>query len=250
MGFRKKKILITDDDRIFLMQMCLLMRKMGLSVIPAEDGSEVLKLVKLQRPDLIMLDIHMSMIDGVKTLRYLVDDKETSEIPVVIVSSDRNLEIVEQCRVLGAYAFLKKPVDIRNLHETLQDCLFMGARRNRKYLRSPYSGYVTLKADGTQQRYAAETISERGIYLISPEPLPVGSGVEIEIDLDDGKPVSLEGGVIYHKGMFGGGFDSPPGMAIEFLDKDQAKLERLTGFVSGILTREIANYGRDSIVIS
>ena len=121
MGFRKKKRLITDDDRVFLMQMGMLMRKMGLNVTPAEDGSELLKLVKLQRPDLIMLDVHMSILDGVKTLKYLMEDKETAEIPVVIVSSDRKSETVEQCRLLGAYAFLQKPVGIRNLHEILQD---------------------------------------------------------------------------------------------------------------------------------
>lgn len=250
MGFKRKQIIITDDDRVFLMQMCLLMRKMGLNVVPAEDGAEVLKLVKMQMPDLIMLDVHMSMIDGVKTLQYLVEDRETSEIPVVIVSSDRSTETVEKCRQLGAYAFLQKPVDIRSLHETLQDCLFMGERRSRKYLRVPFNGNVTLKSAGQSEVFTGETISERGVYLISPAPMPVGTGVEVQMKLDDSSRVNLKGNVIYHKGMFGGSFDSPPGMAIEFTDNEQAKLDRLSGFVRDLLTREIKGYGRDSIVLS
>jgi CheY-like chemotaxis protein len=250
MGFTKKKILITDDDRTFLLQMCLLMRKMGLNVIPAEDGTEVLKLVKIQRPDLIMLDIHMSVLDGVKTLKYLLEDRETSGIPVAIVSSDRNSEAVERCRVLGAYAFLQKPVDIRSLHETLQDCLFMGQGFSRKYLRAPYSGEIKIHNQGSGSNYIGETLSERGVYVITPDPMPVGTVVDLAMALEGGDSISMRGNVIYHKGMFGGSFDSPPGMAIEFAGNEKEKQGRLTDFVRGLLTREAVGYGKDSIVFS
>jgi CheY-like chemotaxis protein len=250
MGFTKKRVLITDDDRVFLMQMCMLLRKMGLNVTPAEDGSEVLKLVKIQRPDLIMLDVHMSVLDGVKTLRYLVEDKETADIPVVIISSDRKSETVEQCRLLGAYAFLQKPVDIRNLHDTLQDCLFMWQGFSRKYLRVPFSDEVPVIVNGKRSMYTAETLSERGAFLITPEPASVGTAMELTLALDEGTTITLMGDVIYHKGMFGGSFDSPPGMAVEFVYKDSEDMQKLSAFVRGRLTREIQGYGEDSIVFS
>ncbi len=59
-----KKILIADDNQTFLMYMGILLKRMGFTVIPAEDGLEVLKLLKIVEPDVIMLDIRLGTMDG------------------------------------------------------------------------------------------------------------------------------------------------------------------------------------------
>jgi len=246
MGFKKKRVLVTDNDHVFLMQMCMLMRKMGLKVTPAEDGSEVLKLVKLQRPDLIMLDVHKSTQDGVRTLKYLLEDKETASIPAVIVSTGMDGETIEACRGLGANAFLSKPVDILELHGVLQDCLFAGERFRRKYLRTPYHSEVTLVSSGARHVYAAETLSERGVYLVTQEPLPVGTALELSVPLNDGNAVSLKGNIIYHRGVYEEQGGAQSGMAIEFVDTGNDGLETLSGFIRDLMTRDIRSYQEDS----
>lgn len=247
--FKKKRVLTTDSDQVFLMQMCMLMRKMGLKVTPAEDGSEVLKLVKLQRPDLIMLDVHRSTQGGVKTLRHLLEDKETANIPVVIVSSDMKGETIETCRALGANAFLSKPVDIWELHGVLQDCLFAGERFRRKYLRTPYHGEVTLVSNESTYSIPAETLSEKGIYLVTPEPLPVGTALELSVPLNDGNALSLKGNIIYHRDVYEEQGDTPSGMAIEFVDNDEERHKVISAFIKDLMTRDIRSYQEDSFAL-
>lgn len=246
MGFKKKRVLITDDDQVFLRQMCMLMERMGLDVVPADEGDELLKLVMLQRPDLVMLDIHMTMSDGLMTLRYLGEDTSTSDIPVVIVSSEMKGDTIEACRELGANAFLSKPVDIWQLHGVLQDSLFAGERFRRKYLRTPYHSEVKLVSNGATHTFAAETISERGIYLVTTEPMPVGMTMELTVPLNDGNALGLKGNVIYHKSTRGEKRGVSTGMAVEFVDNDKDKLVQLSAMIKDMMTGDIRAYQEDS----
>jgi len=73
-----KKIILADDNRTFLMYIGLLLKRFGFKVIPAENGLEVLKLVKLIESDVVMLDVHMQMLDGLSVLRHIKGDKRVS----------------------------------------------------------------------------------------------------------------------------------------------------------------------------
>ncbi len=242
MGFKKKKILVTDDSHAFLMYISILLSKMGFNVIPAEDGLEALKLVKLMPPDLIMLDIRMSMLDGVKTLKRLKEDPVTSDIPVVIVSADSRKKTVEQCRLAGCSAYMVKPVDIGRLNEVLQDCLFAPMDRRRKHLRVQYDAEVEIKTHkGKTGRYFGVTLSEGGIFIRTNDPFAVGSKVEVTLALKE-KPVAFKGFVIYTKGLFGDFYKTPPGMAIEFIGARGEKFGALSRYVREQVGKDILDY--------
>ena len=81
MDFRKKRIIVTDDDQLFLIQLCGLLNKMGLNAIPAENGLEVIKLVNIMMPDLILLDIVMPYLDGHETINYLKGNPSMHKTP-------------------------------------------------------------------------------------------------------------------------------------------------------------------------
>ena len=248
MEFQKKRVLITDGNQAFLMQMCVLMRKMGFKVTPAEDGLEALKLLNLQSVNIVLMDMHISMRDGMKTLKYLKGNKETSNIPVVIISSDDRTETIKKSLENGADAFLSKPVDVNKLNHTLQECLFGASRTKRKYLRIPFNGKVTLNHKDRITEIAGETLSERGIYLMTHEPSPVGAYVEVAFRLGDGTPINQKGTVIYHTGLFESDAEMAPGMAIEFIDDNEEQFMAINSFIKNELTEDISIYKDDSFI--
>jgi PAS domain S-box-containing protein len=88
-------------------------------------GELGLEIARAHRPDLILLDLHLPDLPGWEVLAHLKADPATSTIPVVILSADATPRQIERLRVAGAYAYLTKPLDIRQfitvLDETLRD---------------------------------------------------------------------------------------------------------------------------------
>jgi len=90
------------------------------NLFQVSDGTEVLKFLRepdmrfagAKRPDLILLDLYMSGMDGRECLTVLKKDENLRSIPVVILSmSDAESDIVD-CYALGASGYITKPVDV------------------------------------------------------------------------------------------------------------------------------------------
>ncbi len=248
MEFRKKTILIADDNKTFLMYISMLLKRMGFQIIPTENGIGALKLLQLVGPDLIMIDVNMPLMDGITLLKHIKNDKQTFRIPVVMVSVDSNEKTIKKCEELGCMGYLVKPVDIDSLHDILQDCIFSRMGIKRKHLRSQFNKKVSVFFNGIQHDLYAETLSEGGIYLRKKDPFPVGSELEVQLPLKDGHSLDLKGIVIYVKGIFGALFKIPPGIAIEFKDISRDDSIRLTDYVIDLLAGDILE-SQEEIVI-
>lgn len=97
----------------------VLSKRPDLRLLTAADGTEGLTLARSQRPDLILLDLHLPDIAGEEVLRRLRADDETRRLPIVIVSADANPESQQRMRAQGASDFLVKPYTIGQLIETI-----------------------------------------------------------------------------------------------------------------------------------
>lgn len=247
MSFRKKKIIIADDSMAFIMYIGILLKRMGLDIVPAENGLEVMKIMKIMEPDLIMLDVTMQMMDGIKTLRYIKEDQQTSNIPVIMVSTDSSKEMIDKCEKLGSAGYLIKPVNVDKLYESLENNLFAPMGIKRKYLRAQFIKKVNLTFNGLTHELYAETLSEGGIYIRTKDPFPVGSKIELTLPLKNNN-INLCGNVIYTKGIFGDIFRIPPGMAIEFKDITSDDSAILRDFVKELLTRDILDSQEEPVI--
>lgn len=92
-------------------------------LIPAMQGHLGLELAYNHRPDVILLDLHLPDISGIDVLQRLKANEETSGIPVVVISADATPNQRSRLIELGAYAYLTKPLDIRQFLKVMQNLL-------------------------------------------------------------------------------------------------------------------------------
>jgi CheY-like chemotaxis protein len=105
----KKQVLVVDDDPMVVKVLRDSLERVGYSVRTAYHGLEALQAVKDQRPDLIILDILMPMLDGFKVARILKFDKRFQKIPIVVLTSRATEGERKMGQQVGADEFLYKP---------------------------------------------------------------------------------------------------------------------------------------------
>jgi CheY-like chemotaxis protein len=112
---QKNKILIIDDERDIVDTLSLMLKARDYLVSSALDGQEGLEKAKNERPNLILLDIMMPGIDGYNVCMKLKSDRETRNIPVVIVSAKAERESILKCHSIGVSDFIVKPFNFPTL---------------------------------------------------------------------------------------------------------------------------------------
>lgn len=105
---RKGRVLVIDDDRAIRELLSLHLANDGYDVAVAEDAIVGGKLALAEKPQLIIVDANMPYLDGPEFVAALKSDPQTSDIPVVFLTSDEDL--ADRAAGLGAVACLKKPI--------------------------------------------------------------------------------------------------------------------------------------------
>ncbi len=117
------KILVVDDDpnlRVLLRQMLVLR---GFEVVDAEDGEDALNAVAEAKPDAVVLDVMMPIMDGITVCKRLRSQPETAQLPIVMLSGKANQEAVEEGLQAGANKYLCKPIAMAELIEHVREVL-------------------------------------------------------------------------------------------------------------------------------
>lgn len=115
-----KKILIVDDDRLNTTLLEFSLRGKGYETTTVHDGHQALKSLAIDKPDLIILDIHMPNMNGFEFMVHLQGKKE-GKIPVLILTANDTMQDVFFME--GIRGYLVKPVDIKVLEEKISACL-------------------------------------------------------------------------------------------------------------------------------
>ncbi len=104
-----KTILVVDDEAEFLMLISTLLEAEGYRVITCENGLQGLKLARAHRPDLILSDINMPEVSGLEMLQALRQEPDTTLIPLILVTANKELPQIREGMSLGADDYLTKP---------------------------------------------------------------------------------------------------------------------------------------------
>lgn len=115
----RHKVLIVEDHKDSCLWISAIMRQSGFETIEANDGTLGVQLARKERPDLILLDIHLPAGSGYFVLESLKKVEETRSIPVIIMTGDLEIDDQEMTR-LGAAATFKKPMDVQDFIKTIR----------------------------------------------------------------------------------------------------------------------------------
>ena len=107
-GIAKKKVMWVEDDSFLGDIIARKLSMQGCGLVHATEGEEALKLLEKESPDLILLDILLSGIDGFEILRRIKENEKTKKVPVILLSNLGQKEDVEKGKSLGAARFLIK----------------------------------------------------------------------------------------------------------------------------------------------
>lgn len=118
----EKKILIVDDDPVTLEMLEKILLQEGYWVAKATNGKEALYIADEYKPNLIILDIMMPIMDGTDTVGKLEKNPRTKNIPVLFLTSLIS-EKEELKNHTGNRRFLSKPIDRKRLLEEIEKCL-------------------------------------------------------------------------------------------------------------------------------
>ena len=112
------KVLLVDDEENLVRTMAERMEMRDLGSDVAMDGQQALDMIKDEMPDVMVLDLRMPGIDGMEVLRRV---KEAyPRIAVVVMTGHGSDKDEEEARQLGAFAYLRKPVDMNQLIKTVR----------------------------------------------------------------------------------------------------------------------------------
>lgn len=103
-----KTILFIEDESALQKTFNEVLAPEGYNVISAFDGETGLKLAKLKKPDLIILDLILPKIHGFEVLKSLKNDEKTKNIPIIILTNLESVENIDKALELGARTYLVK----------------------------------------------------------------------------------------------------------------------------------------------
>lgn len=116
---RRKKVLIADDNFIFLKALSMKLRSSGYEVITTQDGAGTVSLARTGRPDLILLDINFPpdvahgggvSWDGLQIMDWLHRIEETKSTPIIVITGEDPNQYRARSLAAGAVAFFHKPI--------------------------------------------------------------------------------------------------------------------------------------------
>ncbi len=119
----RKKILLVDDSSTARLLARMVLQESSYEVITARDGVEGVEKAKLERPDLILLDVMMPNMDGIEACKRLRDEPTTAAIPIIMVTTRGEEGIAEASYAYGCNEFVTKPVDPAELLAKVRNCL-------------------------------------------------------------------------------------------------------------------------------
>ncbi|HHL73281.1 MAG TPA: response regulator [Bacteroidetes bacterium] len=110
MSEQKKKVaLVADDSSTIRKLISLTLKSRGTKVVTASDGMEALELLPTLDVDLIITDLNMPNIDGYEFIRIVRENDYYQDVPIIILSSEKEKEDIERGIAAGANSYLVKP---------------------------------------------------------------------------------------------------------------------------------------------
>ncbi len=118
-----KRVIIVDDDRDLREMLRMRLEGEGFEALVAANGLRLLSSLRVDRPDLILLDVRMSWIDGLELCQALKKNPEFAPIPIFIISGRASKSDVEKGYQYGCTDYFAKPLDFTYLVQRIRQVI-------------------------------------------------------------------------------------------------------------------------------
>lgn len=115
-----KKVLVVEDNELNLKLFCDLLRVHDYEAEPVHDGREAIDRARLSMPDLIVMDIQLPHVSGLKLIEDIKADPSLGNIPIMAVTAYAAKGDEERIREAGAEAYISKPVPVARFMEAVR----------------------------------------------------------------------------------------------------------------------------------
>jgi two-component system cell cycle response regulator DivK len=113
-------VLIVEDNELNMKLFHDLLDAHGYATLQTRSGMDALKLARQHRPDLILMDIQLPEVSGLEVTKWLKDDEDLRDIPVIAVTAFAMKGDEERIRQGGCEAYISKPISIVTFLETVR----------------------------------------------------------------------------------------------------------------------------------
>jgi two-component system, chemotaxis family, chemotaxis protein CheY len=116
-----KKLILTVDDSATIRELLLSeLSGLGYRVTQAEDGIDGLEMLSVEQPDLIITDITMPRMDGIRFIQNVRGDERYKATPILVLTTESDPDIKDRAKRAGATGWIVKPFDPRKLAEAIR----------------------------------------------------------------------------------------------------------------------------------
>jgi DNA-binding response OmpR family regulator len=119
----KKKICIVEDTPDLLDNFSEFLRMEGFDIFPCKNGTVAMEVMQCMVPDLIITDLWMPGMDGLKFIEEIRKDNRLNTVPVAIFSAKPMQEYEEKAKKYGVNAYIKKPAVLEDILKIVKELL-------------------------------------------------------------------------------------------------------------------------------
>ncbi|HSE98995.1 MAG TPA: response regulator [Blastocatellia bacterium] len=110
-----KRVLLVEDFEDSRYSLCKLLQIEGYEVLEAVDGAQAIDMAREVKPDLILMDLTLPIIDGLSATRRIREDREMELVPIIALSGHDMSDLQDRAIAAGCTDYLTKPIDFNNL---------------------------------------------------------------------------------------------------------------------------------------
>jgi two-component system cell cycle response regulator DivK len=116
----KKTVLVVDDDPKNIKLIKDVLEAFGFRIISAPDGEQAVEWATEEKPDLILMDLNLPVLDGRRAIEIIKQKPETKHIPVIVLTG-WGTENFDQLEKIGCVGVIPKPFDIMELKSRVEE---------------------------------------------------------------------------------------------------------------------------------
>ena len=120
---RDKTILVVEDSDDARYFMRLALENQGYLIVEAENGAKAVELAETERPDIILMDLSLPIMDGITATEKIRASKNMDGVPIIAVTAHQETDFRTGAKAAGFDAYVTKPIDMDFLSELIKGLL-------------------------------------------------------------------------------------------------------------------------------